>query len=588
MGVKRVTQYSLATISAMAFGVLTFPVTHQPSRTAEKIPASKNIQIQFREAGARAGLAGVVQCGKDTKTAVIEVNGSGLCWIDYDRDGWQDLYVVNGSTLDELRNKGNEPHAGARSYLYRNNRDRTFVDVTEKAGVASNAWGTGCATADYDNDGWTDLFVSTIGECRLFRNNGDGTFRDAAKQAGVAGKSNWNTGATFGDYDGDGLVDLYVAGYVDTSQVLAAQKPCDWKGFAVYCGPPGMKGAPDVLYHNNGNGTFSDVTCVAGVADKDLLFGFTATFEDFDNDGNPDLFVANDRSRNYLYHNEGGGKFKEVAEIWGVAYPIEGMAQANMGVAIGDYDRNGFMDIFVTTFADEHYTLFKNSGRQFFLDVSTESRTATPTTPFLGWGTVFGDFDNDGRLDLISVNGHVYPDAETAPGMRERYRQRPLLFHQNQTGSFDEIGSQSLVGVGASVARGAAAADFDNDGDIDLAYTSLGTPPFLLENVTSTKNHWVSIQLVGTSDNRNGIGARLRLKAGALIQYATVRAGESFLSGNELRIHFGLSDHVKIDELYIRWPRGREERLNDLPVDRFLIATEGRGVTSSVSALPSR
>ncbi|MEW5979478.1 MAG: CRTAC1 family protein [Acidobacteriota bacterium] len=546
-------------------------------------PSSEN-QILFRQAK-QAGLTGVVQCGREEKkTAVIEINGSGLCWLDYDNDGWMDLYVVNGSTLEELKARGADPHRDTRNYLYRNQRNRTFTDVTEKAGVGSHAWGTGCAAADYDNDGWTDLFVSNVGECRLFRNNGDGTFTDTAGNAGVKGKFNWYTGATFGDYDQDGFLDLYVAGYLDPEQMLAEQKVCDWKGFPVYCGPPGMRGAFDVLYHSNGDGTFSDVTREAGVADKDLLFGFTATFEDFDNDGKPDLFVANDRSRNYLYHNRGQGKFEEVAEIWGAAYPIEGLAQANMGVAIGDYDRNGFMDLFVTTFADEHYTLFKNAGRQLLLDASTESRLAIPTMPFLGWGAVFADLDNDGRLDLFTVNGHVYPQAEKASNLRERYRQRPLLFRQNRLGTFDEVGAQSLSEIGRTASRGAAAADFDNDGDIDLVYSSLGLPPTLLENVSAGDGHWISIKVEGTAGNRSGIGSRLSLRAGKLIQHASVRSGENFLSGNDPRVHFGLGPNTSVDELRIRWPNGKEEALKDLPVDRFLTIREGQGVTASVSA----
>jgi len=536
-------------------------------------------EILFRDIASNAGLNGITRSGSLEKTAVIEINGSGLCWLDYDNDGFLDLYVVNGSTLEELRSSVTAPHRGTQNYLYKNNGNRTFTEVAEKAGVSSRAWGTGCAAADYNNDGFVDLFVTNVGECRLFRNRGNGMFEDVAKQAGVNGRFNWHTGATFGDYDSDGFLDLFVSGYLDPAQMLKPQKECNWKGHAVYCGPPGMKGGPDVLYYSNRDGTFTDVTGTAGVTDKDLLFGFTATFEDFDNDGKPDLFVANDRSRNYLYHNQGRGKFEEVGEIWGVAYPIEGIAQANMGVAIGDYDANGFMDVLVTTFAEEHYTLYRNGGRQLFMDVSTESRIAVPTTPFLGWGTFFADLDNDGRLDLFTANGHVYPQADKIASLRERYSQRPLVFRQATGGTFTEVGEHCLPMLKTHSSRGAAYADFDNDGDLDVAYTNLDAAPTLLENV-STSNRWVTIKTVGRRSNRDGIGARLRIKTGFGQQYATVRSGESYLSGNDPRVHFGLGHAEEIEELHVRWPSGKEEVFSKIRANQILVLEEGKGLAS--------
>jgi len=536
-------------------------------------------EILFREISSKAGLNGITRSGSLQKTAVIEINGSGLCWLDYDNDGFLDLYVVNGSTVEELRSSGTAPHRGTQNYLYRNNGNRTFTEVGENAGVSSKAWGTGCAAADYNNDGFVDLFVTNVGECRLFKNRGDGTFEDVAKQAKVNGQFSWYTGATFGDYDNDGYLDLFVTGYLVPTQIMEAPKECNWKGFSgsVYCGPTGMKGAPDVLYRNNGNGTFTEVTAIAGVADKDLLFGFTATFEDFDNDGNLDLFVANDRSRNYLYHNKGGGNFEEVGEIWGVAYPIEGIAQANMGVAVGDYDANGFMDVLVTTFAQEHYTLYKNAGRQLFMDVSTESRLAMPTTPFLGWGAFFADLDNDGRLDLFTANGHVYPEADKVANLREKYSQRPLVFRQATAGTFTEIGQQCLPVLKTHSSRGAAYADFDNDGDLDIAYTNMDAAPTLLENVSTSGNRWLSIKTVGRSSNRDAIGARLRIKAGSRQQYATVRSGESYLSGNDPRVHFGLGPADEVAELQVRWPSGKEEVFTKIRANQVLILEEGKG-----------
>jgi hypothetical protein len=535
--------------------------------------------IQFREAGKRAGLNGVTVCGRPRKTSVIEVNGSGVCWFDYNNDGLLDLYVVNGGTMEDLLADKNGGRSAHHNYLYRNNGDGTFTDVTDRAGVAGFRWGAGCAAADYNNDGFTDLFVTNLGESFLFRNNGDGTFTDVAKAAGVAGGFNWHTGAAFGDYDGDGYLDLYVSGYLELPQMLQPQKQCPWQGMQVFCGPGGLKGAPDRLYHNNGDGTFRDVTRQAGVEDRDLLYGLTATFEDFDNDGRPDLFVANDRGRNYLYHNLGGGKFEEVGETWGTAYPAEGKPQANMGVAIGDYDHNGTMDIFVTTFSQDHFTLYHNTGNRLFLDVSSETGLAPPTHPFLGWGTFLADLDNDGWLDLFTANGHVYPEADKAKGITEKYAQRPLVFRQSPPGDFTEVALRSgLAGLPLYSSRGAAYADFDNDGDIDLVYTSLDATPTLLENITVSSYHWVTVKTVGTRSNRDGIGARLKLTAGDLMQYASVRSGESYLSGNDPRVHFGLGQKDRIDELEIRWPSGQVERLRNLPVDRILTVEEGKGI----------
>jgi len=535
--------------------------------------------IQFHESGKRAGLNGVTVCGRQRKTSVIEVNGSGLCWFDYNNDGLLDLYVVNGGTLDDLQADRNGGRSAHHNYLYRNNGDGTFTDVTEKAGVGAFRWGAGCTAADYNNDGFTDLFVTNIGECFLFRNNGDGTFTDVAKTAGVAGGFNWHTGATFGDYDGDGYLDLYVSGYLELPQMFDPPKQCPWRGMQVFCGPGGLKGARDRLYHNNGDGTFSDVTRQAGVEDRDLLYGFTATFEDFDNDGRPDLFVANDRGRNYLYHNLGNGKFEEAGETWGVAYPVEGKPQANMGVAIGDYDHNGTMDIFVTTFSQDHFTLYHNTGNRLFFDVSSETGLASVTHPFLGWGTFFADLDNDGWLDLFTANGHVYPEAESAKGVIEKYTQRPLVFRQSAPGVFTEVGLRSgLAGLPLYSSRGAAYADFDNDGDIDIAYSSLDASPTLLENITAASHHWVTVKTVGTRSNRDGIGARLKLTAGDLVQYASVRSGESYLSGNDPRVHFGLGQKNKIDELEIHWPSGQVERLRGVPPDRILTVEEGEGI----------
>jgi hypothetical protein len=535
--------------------------------------------IRFREISQKAGITGITVSGRPGGAALIEANGSGVCWLDYDNDGWLDLYVVNGATLDDLPAAARGAGTPYRNYLYHNNGNGTFTDVTEKAGVAGRRWGTGCAAADYDNDGRVDLFVANIGECLLYRNNGDGTFTDVARKAGVAGGLNWHTGAAFGDYDGDGRLDLYVAGYVELSEMLAPQKRCSWRGVQVFCGPGGFRGAPDALYHNNGDGTFSDVTRAAGVEDRDLLYGLTVSFEDFDNDGRPDIFVANDRGRNYLYHNLGNGKFEETGETWGAAYPVEGRPQANMGVALGDYDHNGATDIFVTAFSQDHYTLYQNTGNRLFLDVSSETGIASVTHAFLGWGVFFADFDNDGWLDLFAANGHVYPEVDRARGFSEGFAQRPLLFRQASPGIFLEVGLRSGLGaVSRHSSRGSAWADFNNDGNVDIVYTNLHAAPTLLENITNTAHHWIAIKTAGTRSNRDGIGAKATVRAGGLVQHASVRSGESYLSCNDPRMHFGLGPHRQIDEIEIRWPSGRVDRLRNVPADRIVTIQEGGAI----------
>jgi enediyne biosynthesis protein E4 len=538
--------------------------------------------IQFREITKQAGIAGITICGGCEKQSVIEVNCGGVCWFDYNNDGFLDLFITSGATVDELRAIRKGQPAGQRNYLYRNNGDGTFADVTEIAGMTSLGWASGCAAADYDNDGNVDLFVSNVGESFLYRNLGDGTFSEVARKAGVSGGVEWHTGAAFGDFDGDGRLDLYVAAYVDLQAVLDDQKQCTWKGLSTYCGPRGMKGAPDKLYRNNGDGTFTDVTLQAGVQDRDLLYGFTVSFEDFDNDGKADIIVANDLGRNYVYHNLGKGKFEEVGMLWGMAYPIEGNPQANMGIALGDYDRDGMMDVFVTTFSDDHYTLYHNTPRQMFMDVSNEANVAAVTFPFLGWGTFFADLDNDSWLELFAVNGHIYSVIDQVPNSRQTFAQRPLLFRQNKPGIFTEVELRTgLEPLKNYSSRGAAYADFDNDGDLDIIYTNLGAAPTLLENITRSTNNWLTVQTKGTRSNRDGIGARVTLKTGDTTQIATVRSGESYLSGNDSRIHFGLGSHKIADEIEVRWPSGRVERVTNAKVNRIVTIREGEGIVSA-------
>ncbi len=535
--------------------------------------------IRFRDVTDRAGIKARILSGGTEKEYVLEVNGSGVCWFDYNNDGYMDLYLVNGSTLQELQ--GRKPATPHRSYLYRNNGDGTFTDVTESAHVPGTGWGFGCVAADYDNDGNTDLFVTNFGPNVLYHNNGDGTFSNVTAKSGLGGGGIWHTGAAFGDYDGDGYIDLYVAGYLDFDAQRPELKSCEYRGVQVHaCGPLGYKGAPDALYHNNGDGTFTDVTEKAGVADKNLYFGFTVIFDDLDGDGKPDIFVANDSNPNYFYRNKGDGTFEEMGVQSGLAMNADGKAMSSMGIAVGDYDHDGRMDLFVTTFANDNYILFHNEGQGFFTDVSYQAGIGEATIPWLGWASFFLDYDNDGWKDLFAANGHVYPEVDGKIG--ERYRQPLQLFRNIRNGKFRDISTDSgLSTLPWRSARGGAYCDFDNDGDIDLLISNIDDRPQLLENVGGNRARWIELKLIGTKSNRDAIGAQVKIQAGDLVQYDHVRAGGSFLSNNDPRLHFGLGDHGVIDAIEILWPSGRKERLTGIKSNQIVALKEGAGITSN-------
>lgn len=404
------------------------------------LPATAPSPIHFRDIAAKAGITAINVSGSPQKNYVLEVNGNGACWLDYNNDGYIDLYLVNGSTLEALQGKTPRP---VTNHLYRNNGNKTFTDVTAEAHVPGASWGFGCVAADYDNDGNTDLLITNLGLNTLYHNNGNGTFTDVTARAGVGGGDIWHTGAAFGDYDRDGFVDLYVSGYLDFDYKNPVMKNCEYRGIKVHaCGPLGYRGAPDALYHNNGDGTFTDVTEKAHVADKNLFFGFTVVFDDFDDDGWPDIFVANDSNPNYLYRNKGDGTFEEIGVSSGVAYNADGKEMSSMGVAASDYDNDGRMDLFVTTFANDNYVLWHNEGKNQFSDLSFQSGIGEATIPNLGWGTFFFDFDNDGFKDLFNANGHVYPEVEGK--LRETYREPLQLFRNLHDGKFSEV-SASLA-----------------------------------------------------------------------------------------------------------------------------------------------
>jgi hypothetical protein len=539
--------------------------------------------VTFEDVAGKAGIRTLTISGGKEKNYVLEVNGSGVCWFDYNNDGYVDLYMVNGSTLEQLQHKSRAP-GNEHNHLYRNNGNGTFTDVTESAHTGGNGWGFGCAAADYDNDGKTDLLVTTFGANILYHNNGDGTFTDVSNRSGLAGGNIWHTGAAFADYDGDGLLDVYIAGYLDFNVLHPELKTCEYRGVQVHaCGPLGYKGAPDALYHNNGDGTFTDVTVKAKVVDRALYFGFSVVFEDLDGDDRPDIFVANDSNPNYFYRNRGDGTFEENAVAAGLAYNSDGKEMSSMGVAVGDYDNDGRTDLFVTTFANDNYVLFHNDGKGLFSDVSFQSGVGESTVSFLGWGAFFLDYDNDGFKDLFAANGHVYPEVDGKLN-REVYREPLLLFHNSKNGKFQESDEAAgLRGLPAHSARGAAYCDYDNDGDLDIAVSNIDERPQLLRNEGGNRKHWLEMRLVGTTSNRDAIGARVKVRAGEIVQWGRVRTGGSYISGNDLRLHFGLEGHDSVDSVEIRWPSGATEKLGEVPANRILTIQEGKGVVRSLN-----
>jgi enediyne biosynthesis protein E4 len=516
------------------------------------------------------------------KKYIVESMSGGVALFDFDKDGWLDVYLANSPTVATAGNP-----ASARSALWRNNHDGTFIDVTERAGVGSPGWAMGVATGDYDNDGWEDLYVTCFGANHLYRNNGDGTFTDVTARAGV-GDSRWSTGAAFGDYDNDGRLDLFVANYIDLRldalPEFGSGKNCLYRGLAVQCGPRGLTGAGDSLYHNNGDGTFTDVSTAAGVADPSLRFGMGVAWCDFNEDGHVDLYVANDSGPNFLYKNNGNGTFTDVGLASGTALSENGAEQASMGVSIGDYDHRGRWNIVVTNFSDEYNAVYRHEKDFLFTDASYATRTAKPSLPFVGWGVKFFDYDNDGWQDLMVVNGHVYPQVEKA-GLDLTYRQRKLFYRNARDGTFTEVATDLGPALAEpAVARGAAFGDLDNDGDIDVVINNLDGPLTVLRNDGGNRNNFLVIDLVGRKSNRSAFGARVRVVAGDLTQIDERRSGGSYLSQNDTRLHFGLEKRQKAERIEVRWPGGAVETLTDVEANRFITITEGERRPARIAA----
>jgi hypothetical protein len=521
--------------------------------------------------------------GTPQKKYILETDGSGVGLIDYDNDGWLDIYLVNGSTFDALTGKKTPPHAA----LFHNNHDGTFTDVAAKAGVTNDRWGFGVAIGDFDNDGWPDIFVCNYGKNRLYRNNRDGTFTDVAEKAQVT-LGNWSDGATWGDYDGDGRLDLFVSGYVhydlnhppdpDNGGVPFAY--CQLHGFKVMCGPRGLPGEPDHLFHNNGDGTFTDVSQKAGVSDPGKYYGFTAIFVDVNDDGRPDLLVANDSTPNYLYINKGDGTFDDRSYVSGFALNNEGREIASMGLAVGDYLNNGLLDLLVTDFSDDYKALFRNDGQASFTEVAGEAGLAQIPVPFVGWGDGLIDYDNDGWKDAMMINGHVYPQVDEH-NWGTTFAERALLFHNNHRGKFDYVAPVKGSGLATITSgRGAAFGDLFNDGKIDVVINPIDGPPVLLRNVNPDRNHWVELKLIGGPKSpRDAIGATVYLTANGIRQREDVISGGSYISSNDQRPHFGLGSATDAGTAEIHWPSGTKEIVKLPAVDRIFSITEGKGVT---------
>ncbi len=510
--------------------------------------------------------------GTPDKSTILEVPGSGVALLDYDGDGWLDIYLLNGSTFAAL--KGQEP--APKAMLLHNNHDGTFTDVTEKAGVANERWGFGVAVGDYDNDGWPDIYVANFGKNRLYHNNHDGTFTDVAERSGVA-LGGWSAGPSWGDYDHDGRLDLFVPGYAKFDP--DNPQSCDFMGVKLSCGPVAFTGEPDHLFHNNGDGTFTDVSVKTGVSDPNGAYGFASTFVDVDDDGWVDLLVINDSRPNYLYRNRHDGTFEDISYLSGFALTEDGRVMSSMGLAVGDYNRDGRLDFCISNFSDDYSVLFRNEGNGILSDVTYQAGLVEPSIPFLKWGNGFLDFDNDGLLDLFVVNGHVFPIIDKQ-NWGTTWAQRPQLFRNLDGTHFREVPPATGSGLADVIpARGAAFGDLFNDGHIDVVINNLDAPPTLLRNVVNNGNHWITLQLNGGPKSpRDAMGAKAFVTAGGVRQRADVFSGGSYGSSSDFRVHFGLGAAKKVDQTEIYWPSGKKQEISLPGVDRIFRVDEVKGL----------
>ncbi len=596
--------------SRILFAVVCFACAALAVESHQKAPQKSPSKplAYFIDVAKKAGLTIVNTFGGvATKKYIIETTGTGVAIFDADNDGWPDIFIVNGTKLSEkspAANDGKSATDAPSNHLYHNNHDGTFTDITRKAGLVHTGWGQGVCVGDYDNDGWPDLFVTYYGKNVLYHNNGDGTFTDVSEKAGVAGTGKaWGTGCAFVDYDRDGHLDLMVANYVDfdlaSTPAPGERVNCLWKGVPVMCGPQGLPTASNILYHNRGDGTFEDVTKKAQIDKTSAAYGFSVTTLDYDDDGWPDIYVACDSTASILYHNNHDGTFKDVAVTAGAAFNEDGHAQAGMGSTTADFNGDGRLDIFKTNFSDDTATLYRNNGDGTFDDVTFAAGLGLHTQ-YLGWGTMFFDFDNDGWPDLILVNGHVYPEVDTQH-LGSNFQEPRILYHNNGNGTFADISASAGPGItNASSSRGLAIGDLWNDGKLSAVVSNMNAAPSLLVNQVRTPNHWVAFHLTGAyapksnaeisttqppqsqtlRSTRDAIGARIKVKAGGRVLVDEVRSGSSFISNNDMRVHFGLGAATKIDSVEVRWPSGLVENFPKISIDKFNELKEGTGIAT--------
>jgi len=563
-------------------------VAVSPETPAVAAGTAPDLGVSFIDVGRESGLhAKTIYGGEHKNKYLLETTGCGVAFYDYDNDGWLDIFLVNGTRLEGFP-AGKEPT----NHLFKNNRDGTFTDVTEKAGLVHSGWGQGVCIGDYDNDGFDDLFVTYFGKNVLYHNNGDGTFTDVSEKAGVAGNGKrWNTGCAFLDYDRDGYLDLFVANYIALDLKTAPvpeSGPCLYKGVMVACGPPGLIGGKNILYHNNGNGTFTDVSEKSGILNANGTYGLGVLTADLDNDGWPDIYVANDSTASALYQNKKNGTFTDIALEAGCALSADGKPQAGMGISAADYDLDGNLDLVKTNFAGDTPSLYHNLGGANFEDATFQGGLGKHTQ-YLGWGCGFFDMENDGWADILICNGHVYPEVEQLK-TEAGYAQRKLLYKNLRNGGFDDVSYDAGPGISVPVAaRGCAFGDVDNDGDLDIVVNTVNDFPQLLRCDSTTGYNWIKIKTIGTKSNRSGIGARLRCVTrppedkNAHSQIDEVRSGGGYFSQNDLRVHFGIGKAEKVELLEIRWPSGLIDTLKDIKPNQVIFVKEGQGIVRSVT-----